>query len=87
MLFFRLNLPSIYQFAQDYITLLDNNLIYFEDRIINDIVLVVVGIVVFFSLLMLHQAYTFHKINLYEQRILMLISRVSMQEAERMVQM
>lgn len=38
-LFFRLNIPYVYKFAYKYITLLNENLIYYEDRIINDIII------------------------------------------------
>ena len=36
--FFRLNVPYVYKFAYKYITLLNENLVYYEDRIINDVV-------------------------------------------------
>jgi hypothetical protein len=77
IIFFRLNMPTIYAFSQKYIALLNENLIYYEDKIINDIVFLVVACIVFFTLVIIYQSVLLVSLNMSEQKILMLITRVS----------
>jgi hypothetical protein len=43
LLFFRLNLPSVNEFAKSYINFLNKNLLYYEDEIINSLIYLIIG--------------------------------------------
>jgi hypothetical protein len=53
----------------------------------SDITILIVVSLAIFSFIMIFQVLTLIKINLYEQKVLMLITRVSISEAERIINM
>ncbi|CAD8137834.1 unnamed protein product [Paramecium pentaurelia] len=85
VLFFRLNMPFIYQFAFKYITLLNENLVYYEDKIINDVIQITMIILGFITAIILYITFQISNVTLYEKQILMLISRVSYKAAEEAI--
>ncbi|CAD8203797.1 unnamed protein product [Paramecium octaurelia] len=84
-LFFRLNIPYVYKFAYKYITLLNENLIYYEDRIINDVVILTMTFISVDSCIILYILYNTYLLTQYERQILMLITRVSHKTAEEII--
>lgn len=54
VVFFMLNVPSIYTFSKQYITLLNNNLLYYEDKITNDIVFFTIGLLALLFIIILY---------------------------------
>lgn len=56
-MFFRLNIPYVYKFAYKYITLLNENLVYYEDRIINDVVVLTMTFIAVNSCIILYILY------------------------------
>ncbi|CAD8092159.1 unnamed protein product [Paramecium primaurelia] len=85
-MFFRLNIPYVYQFAYKYITLLNENLVYYEDRIINDVVVLTMTFIAVNSCIILYILYNTYLLTQYERQILMLITRVSHKTAEDIMQ-
>jgi len=53
ILFLNKNLPSINTFSKRFISLLNNNLSYYENSIVNSITYLVVGEILFLSTLMI----------------------------------
>ncbi|CAD8115189.1 unnamed protein product [Paramecium sonneborni] len=85
-LFFRLNVPYVYNFAYKYITLLNENLVYYEDRIINDIIILTMTFIAVNTSIILYILYNTYSLTQYERQILMLITRVSHKRAEDIMQ-
>lgn len=75
-------MPYVYSFAYEYITLLNNNLIYYEDKIINDVVILTMTFLGIYTLILGYLLYATNNITLYERSILMLITRVSARVAD-----
>ncbi|CAD8046089.1 unnamed protein product [Paramecium sonneborni] len=85
ILFFRLNMPFIYQFAYKYITLLNENLVYYEEKIINDVIQITMIILALITAIIMYITFQISNVTLYEKQILMLISRVSYKAAEEAI--
>lgn len=72
----------MYNFAYKYITLLNENLVYYEDRIINDIIILTMTFIAVNTSIILYILYNTYSLTQYERQILMLITRVSHKRAE-----
>ncbi|KAM3128636.1 hypothetical protein pb186bvf_019265 [Paramecium bursaria] len=76
----------VFQFAQKFISLLNQNLIYCEDKIINDIVLLNGIFIAVFTTLIVYAYILISKVTQNERQILMLITRISFKSAEEIIQ-